>query len=311
MFSVGDLTAAGVVVTSVRGNEEVLAHCPFHKDTHPSFSANLRKGVYLCFSCGESGRFSKLGLSRNEFVTFDSFRDLLSGIDKKETPILKQLFGLPYGFKIFNKPSSDNPFYLYLMERGIKQETIEHFCIGYCDGGTYRGRIIVPLPVGFVARSIYSDAISKKVFGRNYKRYLFPLGLPISTFFFNYSPSTNMPILVEGVFDALRVYSLGFTSVISPFSCKVSEEQIKLLCKYSSSVIYIFFDGDEAGCAGAQMAEEKLRSIFKIVKIVKISDGCDPGNLRNKNEIKELLRNATVSSNKSKDYENLQNLISL
>ena len=310
MFSVGDLTAAGVVVTSVRGNEEVLAHCPFHKDTHPSFSANLRKGVYLCFSCGESGRFSKLGLSRDEFVTFDSFRDLLSGIDKKETPILKQLFGLPREFRKFDG-DINNPFHQYLLDRGIIQKTIEHFNIGYCDSGFYRGRIIVPLPVGFVARSIYSDSISKKVFGRNYKRYLFPLGLPISSMIFNYLPLLNMPLLVEGVFDALRVYSLGFTSVISPFSCKVSEEQIKLLCKYSSSVIYVFFDGDEAGCAGAQMAEEKLESIFKIVKIVKISDGRDPGNLKNKNEIKKLLRSATVSSNKSKDYENLKNSISI
>jgi DNA primase len=304
MYHVNDLLSLGIVVKQVRG-EEVLAICPFHDDHTPSLSLNLRKGVFCCFACNESGKFSKLGLSRDEFVTFDSFRDLLSGIDKSETPILKQLFSLPREFRKFDG-NPQNPFYQYLMGRGITDDTIRHFKIGYCDYGFYRGRIIVPFPVGFVARSIYNGII-----GKNHKRYLFPLGLPISTFFFNYSPSTNMPILVEGVFDALRVYSLGFTSVISPFSCKVSEEQIKLLCKYSSSVIYIFFDGDEAGCAGAQMAEEKLRSIFKIVKIVKISDGCDPGNLRNKNEIKELLRNATVSSNKSKDYENLQNLISL
>jgi DNA primase len=309
MYTVNDLISLGIQVKQVRG-EEVLAICPFHDDHTPSLSLNLKKGVFCCFACNESGKFSKLGLSRDEFVTFDSFRDLLSGIDKTETLILKQLFSLPREFRKFDG-DINNPFHQYLLDRGIIQKTIEHFNIGYCDSGFYRGRIIVPLPMGFVARSIYSDAISKKVFGVNYKRYLFPLGLPISTFFFNYSPSLNTPILVEGVFDALRVYSLGFTSVISPFSCKVSEEQIKLLCKYSSSVIYVFFDDDEAGRAGAQMAEEKLKGIFKIVKIVKISDGRDPGNLKNKNEIKELLRNASVSSCENEDYENLKNLIAI
>jgi DNA primase len=309
MYSVNDLIAAGVVVTSVRGNEEILGHCPFHKDIHPSFSANLKKGVYLCFSCGESGRFSKLGLSRDEHVTFDSFKGLLSGIDKSETPILKQLFSLPYEFKKFNRGSNNPSFYEYLMERGIKQETIEHFGIGYCESGIYRGRIIVPLPVGFVARSIYNDTIGKRVFGVNYKRYLFPLGLPISNMLFNFSLSSQMPILVEGTFDALRLFSLGFPSAISSFSCKISEAQIKLLCKSSSSVIYIFFDDDVAGHVGMKVAEEKLRNYFKIVRMVRIADGKDPGNLESRNEVRKLLRYSHAYSQENEDYDNLRKLI--
>ena len=29
--------------------------CPFHADTHPSLSFNLRKNTYRCFVCGASG----------------------------------------------------------------------------------------------------------------------------------------------------------------------------------------------------------------------------------------------------------------
>ncbi|MBI3798215.1 MAG: hypothetical protein HY268_14775, partial [Deltaproteobacteria bacterium] len=37
--------------------------CPLHEDKHPSFSANLSKGVFHCFSCGAGGgvkRFAEL-----------------------------------------------------------------------------------------------------------------------------------------------------------------------------------------------------------------------------------------------------------
>ncbi len=45
-----------------RGNK-VTGSCPWHEDKHPSFSADLSKGVFHCFSCGASGgvkRFAEL-----------------------------------------------------------------------------------------------------------------------------------------------------------------------------------------------------------------------------------------------------------
>ncbi|NBO55083.1 MAG: hypothetical protein EBU84_10945, partial [Actinobacteria bacterium] len=34
---------------------EWQAVCPFHEDTSPSFSVNIRKGLYICYACGAKG----------------------------------------------------------------------------------------------------------------------------------------------------------------------------------------------------------------------------------------------------------------
>jgi len=31
------------------------ARCPFHEDTHPSFSVNTQSGGYICHACGARG----------------------------------------------------------------------------------------------------------------------------------------------------------------------------------------------------------------------------------------------------------------
>lgn len=35
--------------------DQVVVHCVFHRDSHPSFSLSLRKGVWHCHSCGAHG----------------------------------------------------------------------------------------------------------------------------------------------------------------------------------------------------------------------------------------------------------------
>lgn len=42
---------------------KVAGCCPFHADRHPSFSANIEKGVWYCFTCASGGgvkRFAEL-----------------------------------------------------------------------------------------------------------------------------------------------------------------------------------------------------------------------------------------------------------
>jgi putative DNA primase/helicase len=39
----------------VNGKVEIVAHCVFHDDQHPSLSINLDSGLYNCFACGAKG----------------------------------------------------------------------------------------------------------------------------------------------------------------------------------------------------------------------------------------------------------------
>lgn len=42
--------------------DEFVCHCPFHQERFASFSLNMAKGVYICFSCGASGSISLLAI---------------------------------------------------------------------------------------------------------------------------------------------------------------------------------------------------------------------------------------------------------
>lgn len=44
---------------SVRGNN-IMCHCPYHNDKHPSCSVDLNRSLYHCFSCGASGKLRGL-----------------------------------------------------------------------------------------------------------------------------------------------------------------------------------------------------------------------------------------------------------
>lgn len=35
--------------------KEMMLKCPFHKDTDPSLSVNVKENLFYCFGCGESG----------------------------------------------------------------------------------------------------------------------------------------------------------------------------------------------------------------------------------------------------------------
>jgi DNA primase len=47
---------------NANGKEEVLTHCPFHEDKNPSFSVNVKTGLYNCFSeCGGGNAIHFIG----------------------------------------------------------------------------------------------------------------------------------------------------------------------------------------------------------------------------------------------------------
>ncbi len=41
-------------------HHSTMGHCPYHTDKHPSCSVDLDRGLYHCFSCGQSGKLRAL-----------------------------------------------------------------------------------------------------------------------------------------------------------------------------------------------------------------------------------------------------------
>ena len=193
-----------------------------------------------------------------------------------------------------NKPLSFklkdiDPTHSYLKERGIKEETLTHFGVGFFPGrGSMSGRVVIPISnergelVAYAGRSI--DATEPK--------YKFPAGFKKSEVLFNLDRVLALPpefqnplIVVEGFFDCMSVHQAGLPAVVALMGSSLSEAQEKLLCRFKQ--VILFLDGDEAGqLATGSIAARLISQTF--VKAVRLSDGKQPDQLSS-DEIKTAL----------------------
>lgn len=101
-------------------------------------------------------------------------------------------------------------------------------------------------------------------------------------------------IMVEGYMDTISLYKAGFTNVVASMGTSLTQDQARLLKRYSDNVL-ISYDGDAAG----QKANDRGLDIFKSnglnVKVVPLGDGLDPDDVINKlgaDEYRRRLDNA-------------------
>ncbi|MCI0558054.1 MAG: CHC2 zinc finger domain-containing protein [Nitrososphaera sp.] len=207
--------------------EQVLRHCgveiirkgdqhhgfcplPMHggeRKKSESFSANLKKGIFRCFSCGAQGNVLdfavlKAGLDPDsgedlrrvalelqakfcpELTSEKPVRKRLA--ERDEQPELKpvkveQPISKPAEKQVrINEPLDFElkrlePNHPYLLDRGFSRETIVRFGLGYCEKGYHAGRIAIPLHdhgdklIGYAGRIVDDRKIDN-----DHPRYLFP-----------------------------------------------------------------------------------------------------------------------------------------
>lgn len=74
---------------NVSGNH-LTSLCPFHEDTVPSFSVDLKRGVYKCFSCGAEGNYIKFRAELDGIDTTEAYKRILAeyghGVGRKAEP---------------------------------------------------------------------------------------------------------------------------------------------------------------------------------------------------------------------------------
>ena len=236
-------------------NIEIGFYCPFHNNTNsPSCSINKSSGVWICFnpSCAETGTLTdmvKKILEKNdfqamryimsdEFQTYDAFEDTLNEMfsDKPDFVEFPQdiLNNLYHGLGSSEKARE------YLLSRGINEESMHHFRLGYSDK---MNMVVTPvhspdgIAVGIVGRSIE---------GKSFKN---STNLPKNKTMFNIHRAKRIGdhvIIVESNFDAIRVHQAGFPNVVATLGGHISDENIKLLNRYFNKIT-IMTDADSAG----------------------------------------------------------------
>ena len=175
-----------------RKGEQHIGACPLpgHNGDKQSasFSANLTKGIFQCFSCGAKGNVLEFA-ARMEHTDPDDgkafcavatkmYRCFCSGTAATKAPLpppvsrkqseappasnLPVVVNVPLDFEL---KGLDNK-HPYFQSRGFTQETVDHFGLGVASRGTLKGRIAIPLHdnegklVGYAGRVVGDKEIS-------------------------------------------------------------------------------------------------------------------------------------------------------
>jgi len=165
--------------------------------------------------------------------------------------------------------------------RGIKGETYLSVGAFTHNASEHEGRVVFPLKditgrvKAFIGRYINSNADPKyNISPPNVELPLFPS--KVKTIY-------GSIILVEGIFDALNLIDKGLPNAVAVLGVKnINMENMRALKLQGVTKIYVMFDADGPGQAGAIEAKRVLEEDF-IVDIESLSlrdqDGLDPGSL--------------------------------
>jgi len=280
-------------------NDEIRCCCPFHQETNPSFSINIKTGKYICFSgtCGVKGDLysfiSKLtGVSYN-----DAKKDFEINLQNlKYNNIINETLDL------FKKENKQNNFIKYnnykfielkdlqdenkiLKMINISKNISDLVKLKICLTNPYKRRLVVP-----ITNNIYEFRdITKK----SDKKCLYESGIKISKYLFNIivNKQDNSIFLTEGTKDAMSIAGFGFNACCT-FGINISEDQIANILKLGISKVYIMRDNDEAGIKSSINTYNILKKYIdcKIIKYPNNYKYKDPNEIENRNEFIELLK---------------------
>lgn len=221
-----------------------------------------------------------------------------------------------------------NPGYTYMRGRQIEPRILKKFGIGYADGqwdsllrylrsqgvsdkmmlelglvsqsrgkiyDRFRNRVMFPIintsgkVIGFGGRALDSNTPAKylnspesRVFQKKNNLY----GLNISR---RDAGKEHYLILVEGYMDAIALYQSGIQNVCASLGTALTENQARLLHRYTDSVV-LSYDADSAGRKAALRGIEILRKEQCRVKVLHVTDGKDPDEFVKKNGKEAFLK---------------------
>jgi DNA primase len=188
---------------------------------------------------------------------------------------------VPLSFKLENLKTD----HAYFAERGLTPQTVELFGLGFCGKGTMSGRIVIPIHnkdgelVGYCGRWPGKPPEDRP-------KYKLPNGFKKSAEVFNLDRASQeekgLPlIVVEGFFDVMRLWQLGFHRVVSIMgsSLSVRQEAVLVAASEGRSGIILMLDEDEAGRMGRDKALLRLASKLFVRVVPLPQEGAQPDHL--------------------------------
>lgn len=82
-------------------------------------------------------------------------------------------------------------------------------------------------------------------------------------------------ILCEGYMDVIALHAAGFTNAVATLGTSLTEDQVRMLTRYTKKVI-ISYDMDDAGRRAAERAVHMFGEVGMEVKLLRLNDAKDP-----------------------------------
>jgi len=318
-----------------RAGTNVKGLCPFHNEKTPSFVVSSEKRIYHCFGCGASGNAIGFIMAIENLDFLDALEHLAEKVhmdlepylekqdkqsiqkasqDKNQKKVYQEISKHSARFFYHQLKSSDMAM-SYLLDRGISQETIKNFGLGYAPEGWQN-------LINYLAKPPYSVkdleavglVINKENTSRYYDRFrdriMFPIidvqgkviafggriigeGQPKylnspETMIFNKSNTLynlNLAknvlseertlIVMEGYMDVIALYQAGIKNVVATLGTALTSQHARLIKRYADKII-IAYDSDEAGQRATKRSVEILEKADLEVKVMLLTDGLDP-----------------------------------
>jgi DNA primase len=258
---------------------ERLFKCPACKHHKKKMSVNIEKDSFKCWICDYKSptiyrlvrrfgnyehrrQWEELTGRMDHSADREDLAEIIRNLGKKAEEVPEEFIELPKEFKTLtskNKPLTAFRPIKYLKSRGLSENDIVKWKIGYCGSGEYEGRIIVPSfnENGdlnyFIARK-YTDS-----FGPNYANPSTSKDLVFNELCLNWKDDL---VLVEGVFDAI----VAENSI--PLLGSSIREDSKLFLKIASNntPLYVALDPD-AESKAIKLIEKLLKYDLEVYKI--------------------------------------------
>jgi len=316
-------------VSLKRGGSNYKGLCPFHSEKTPSFMVNPSKQIFHCFGCGEGGNVFHF-LMKHENMGFpDAVRALAERCGRPVPEIERtpgDLAQQKIKDRIFEINKAAASFFFetgrktslalsYLKSRGITEETLSLFKIGYApdswdaltlhlkglgfnekdielaglalkkksgDGlyDRFRNRVIFPI-VDIYARVL---GFGGRVLDDSTPKYLNSPETPVfdkgsSLYGLNLSYEAirkqEYAILVEGYMDVITTYQNDIHNIVATLGTSLTRWHVRKLQRYTRNLA-LFFDSDDAGVKAAKRSFDICVPEGMKMKVVTLVQGEDP-----------------------------------
>ncbi len=329
-----------------RSGSNLKGLCPFHEEKTPSFMVSPSKNICKCFGCGKGGTPVNFIMEKEHLTFPEALRYLadkyhieikekeltseeMKAQSMRESMMQVNKFAAEYFVNtLWNTDEGKSVGLSYLRSRGITDEMIKKFKIGYCPDrytafydeavksgfdpkvlvqvglcsqgekhttDRFRGRVIFPVhsisgrEVAFGGRALKMDEKTAK-YVNSPESLIYHKSNELYGIYYakNEIVKKDNVYLVEGYTDVTSMHQSGIENVVASSGTSLTYGQINMIHRFTSNIT-VLYDGDSAGIKASLRGIDMLLEQNMNVKVLLLPDGEDPDSFARSRNASDLL----------------------